>query len=151
MAQQLDFRTREAEAVSEVEDERHDARAVLRLINDGVELIGRKNVCYALEISESLLSRKLSGAEDRVPDYRLLSYVARRYEPLAQHLARRWGYAPLVAPATLTPEQKLERVMAQLHQSGEFGQLVLERALGVAPAPGHLRVAPTTKAAGGER
>ena len=132
---QFPLELRASREESEVADEAHDARVTLRLLNDGIEVVGRKNLCYALEISESLLSKKLSGADGRSPCHRILSYVARRYEPLAQHLARRWGYAPLVRPEHLTPEQELARLKAQLHDAGEFGRVLLERALGQQPQP----------------
>lgn len=120
----------------EVDRERRFHERVARATADAVDEIGRKIVCYALEMSESVLSRQLSGADNRVLDFRVVLYAMKRQssERLARILAEYSGFAPFQRPDALEPEEEIARIRAALHRHGAFGQHVLEEALGSANA-----------------
>jgi len=124
-----------ASFADENEQQREDRlhRVLLRKLDDAVTEIGRKNVCYALGLTEELLSKQLDQKDRKKPSYRLLAYCLKHEK--SGELAR-WlmvdyvGYLPPQRPELIPPDEAMREVMA-MALAGEFGNVGREKVLGI--------------------
>lgn len=106
---------------------------LLRKLHEAVTEIGRKNICYALDIGEDVLSKQLDQKENRKPSYRLLAYCL-KYEKSGE-LAR-WlmadyaGYLPPERPEKIEPEEAMRAVVA-LALAGDMGRDAAQKVLAI--------------------
>lgn len=116
---------------SEQEQETRLHGVLLRLIEEAADEVGRKNICYALNISEQLLSKQLREADNNRASYRLLAYLMKHQ--LSGRLAR-WlladyaGYLPPQRPDRIKPED-FARLIAAMALGGEFGAAERQKVL----------------------
>lgn len=111
---------------SEPERERVALDRLLRAIADAVDEVGRKNVCYALGLTEQLLSKKLSGAEDKRPCFRILVYCVKHEKSgrLARAFTDYTGHTPLQREPELTPAERLSRLEGVLRSNPSVAAVV---------------------------
>ena len=96
------------------------------------EELHRKSLCYALEMSEGELSKRLSGADGKRPCYRMLLYVLRHEKMgrLAALLARQAGYLPPRRPDALDDKEFRDRAEEVFKRNGEAGEAIRRQILG---------------------
>ena len=121
------------EQLGEIECEKALNDRVVRLLQAVTdEEIGRKQVCWALQIDAGDLSRMLGGQRGLRPDYRLLTYVLRHEQGgrMARLLAEQGGYLPPQRPERLSDAEFRARAEAAFHESGPVGEALRRRILG---------------------
>ena len=140
----LTLRTADDEE-SEIVRERHEADRFLRQLVIVIdEEIGRKAVGWALQMDPAELSRRLTGAEGKRPDHRMVLYALRHEKAgrLAALLAEQSGYLPPQRPERLTDAEFRRRAEEALRESGPVGEALRARILGPQSADAQpLRVA----------
>lgn len=114
------------------QDREHRLHGVLlRLIEEAADDVGRKQCCYALHLSEQLLSKQLREVDGNRASYRLLAYLVKHQR--SAHLAR-WlvsdyaGYMPPQRPEVISPEE-FTRQIAAMAIGGSFGRAEREEVL----------------------
>lgn len=103
----------------------------LRRMEEAADEIGRERVCYALNISESTLSRQLREVEDKRASGRLLAYLLKHQKSgrLATWLMADYaGFLPPQRPDRIKPEE-FARVIAAMALGGEFGTAERQKVL----------------------
>jgi hypothetical protein len=113
--------------------ETRELRIVLRALQDAVTEIGRKTVCYDLELTEERLSKQLNGVDGKTPSFRLLAYCLKHEKSgrLARALVADYaGYAPPVRAAVMTPEEKLARLEAAMKANPALARVLTAAAFG---------------------
>lgn len=132
-----------SENADEHERMRVAADVLRRKLADAVDEIGRKTVCFDLDITNQLLTKRLNADEGKQPTALMLLYCLahERSGRLARYLASGTGYAPFVRPEVLTPEQRLARLESALRANPSMARLIYDEAFGP-PAPTALRRAP---------
>lgn len=109
---------------SEQDREQREHGVLLRVTEEAVDEIGRKNVCYALHISEQLLSKQLREVDGNRASYRLLAYCVKHQKSgrLARWLMADYaGFLPPQRPDRLKPEE-FAREVAAMALGGELGR-----------------------------
>jgi hypothetical protein len=123
---EIDLPDPEAE-LSEIELEARRNESVLRLLAFVIdEEIGRKQICWALQIGEQDLSKRLSGADNKRPCFRILAYAVRheREGRLARLLMKQAGYAPPRRPDDLTDGEFRVRAEEEFRRNGPAGAAI---------------------------
>ena len=124
---------RDAAEENEQDREARLLRRVLKVLEQTVdEEIGRAQVCYALHLSEQLLSKQFSGAEGKEPRATLILYALKhaKTERLASAVTEYSGHLPLQRPEQVDPEQAMRDVVA-LALAGEMGNAGREKVLAI--------------------
>ena len=121
---------RPGDAENEQDREERLLARLRRPIEDACDEIGRKAVCYALQISEQLLSKQLSGAEGKEPRYSLLLFCLKheRSDRLARAVAEYTGHLRFQRPVAIDPDEAMREVVA-LALAGEFSNAGREKVL----------------------
>lgn len=122
--------------LDEIERETRQNERVLRLLAFVVdEEIGRKQVCWALQMSESELSKRLSGAEGKRPCFRILTYALKheRDGRLARLLFSQAGYMPPRRPEELSDAEFRARAEDEFRLNGSAGSAIRARIYGGRP------------------
>src|SRR6267378_4207167 len=120
---QLDLPSPRTEEESEQEREQRLHDVLLRHIEEAADEVGRKNICYALNLSEQLLSKQLREADNNRASYRLLAYLVKHQQSarLARWLLADYaGFLPPQRPDRIKPEE-FARQIAAMALGGEFG------------------------------
>jgi hypothetical protein len=115
--------TREDE-MGEIEREAAQNERVLRVLATVIdEEISRKHVCWALQMGESELSRRLAQADGKRPCYRMLMYALRheRTGRLAKLLMEQGGYSPPIRPVEIDDSEFRRRAEQAFRESGPAG------------------------------
>lgn len=102
---------------------------LLRLLAEAAEEVGRKNICYALDLSEQLLSKQVREIDDKRPSYRLIAYCVKHQKSgrLARWLLADYaGYLPPQRPDLIDPEDFAREVVG-LALAGEVGNSAKEK------------------------
>lgn len=121
---------------SESEESEQDREArlhsvLLRRIEEAADEVGRKDCCYALNLSEQLLSKQLREADNNRPSYKLLAYLLKhqRSGRLARWLMADYaGFLPPQRPDRIKPED-FAREIASMALGGEFGAAERQKVL----------------------
>jgi hypothetical protein len=109
---------------SEQDREARHHETLLRLMEEAADEVGRKNICYALNRSEQLLSKQLRSADGNRPDHKLLAYLLKHQKSgrLARWLLADYaGYLPPQRPDRIKPEE-FAREVAAMAMGGTFGR-----------------------------
>lgn len=122
-----------AEESEEGEQAREDRLhgVLLRHIAEAVDEVGRKNVCFAIDISEQLLGKQIREIEEKRPSYRLLAYLLKHQQSgrLARWLMADYaGYLAPQRPDRLKPEEFAREIVA-LACAGAFGSAEKQQVL----------------------
>lgn len=123
--------------LDEIERERRQNDRILRTLAFVVdEEIGRKQVCWALQLSEPDLSKRLSGAEGKRPCFRILMYALKREREgrLARLLMHQAGYSPPRRPEELSDAEYRVRAEDEFRTNGAAGHAIRARIFGAKPA-----------------
>jgi hypothetical protein len=119
---------RDVAEMSEQEIEERAHSVLLRLMEDAAEEVTRKEICFALDINEKLLSKQLRETEGHRPSFRLLAYLIKKQKSgrLARWLMADYAeYMPPQRPAMQRPETTLELIYARA-QAGDYGKAARE-------------------------
>lgn len=119
--------------LGEIEQERAQNERILRLLGTVIdEEIGRKQVCWVLQMSESELSRRLANADGKRPCFRMLTYAVKheRTGRLARLLMEQARYAPPVRPNEIDDAEFRRRAMEVFSSSGPAGEALRRAVLG---------------------
>jgi len=106
---------------------------LLRHMLDAADEIGRKKICYGLDISEQLIGKQLREIDEKRPSYKMLAYLIRHQQ--SGRLAR-WlmaDYAGFCVPRRverLKPAEALSEVLA-LALSGEMGNAAKQKVIDI--------------------
>ena len=125
-------------SVAETDESEQDREArlhavLLRHIADAADEVGRKQVCYGLDLSEQLLGKQLKEVEEKRPSYKLLAYLLKHQQSgrLARWLLADYaGFLPPQRVARLSPEQALAAIVA-MAMSGEMGNAAKEKVVDI--------------------
>lgn len=104
---------------------------LLRKLEEAADEVGRARVCYALHLSEGILSKQLRESEEKRPSYRLLAYLVKHQKSgrLARWLVADYaGFLPPQRPEQLEPEE-FARTIAAMALGGEFGTAERQKVL----------------------
>lgn len=96
---------------------------LLRKIEEAADEVGRASCCYALHLSEGVLSKQLREVEEKRPSYRLLAYLLKHQQSgrLVRYLMVDYaGYLLPQRPDRIKPEE-FAREVAAMALGGEFG------------------------------
>lgn len=121
------------EQLGEIEREKAQSDRVIRLLGLVVdEEIGRKNLCWALQMSEGELSKRLSGLDGKRPCIRMLMYAVKneRGGRLARLVMEQARYAPPVRPTEIDDAEFRRRAMDLFSSSGPAGDALRKAILG---------------------
>ena len=90
------------------------------------EEIGRKALGWALQMSESEISRRLSCADGKRPCFRMLMYALKheRGGRLAALLMDQAGYAPPSRPDAISDSEFRRRAEEAMRKSGPAGEAI---------------------------
>lgn len=122
--------------LDEIEREKRQNDRVLRTLAFVIdEEIGRKQVCWALQLSEPELSKRLSGAEGKRPCFRILTYALKheREGRLARLLMHQAGYSPPRRPEELSDAEYRARAEDEFRTNGAAGIAIRSRIFGSRP------------------
>lgn len=125
----------EAELDEIERDARQNAR-VLRLLGIVIdEEIGRKQICWALQMSEGELSKRLSGADGKRPCFRMLTYALKheREGRLARLLMEQCEYLPPRRREEMTDAEFRARAEDEFKLNGPAGNAIRARIYGDKP------------------
>jgi hypothetical protein len=124
------------EQLGEIERERVENERVVRLLQVVIdEELGRKQICWSLQLDAGDLSRALRCERYLRPDFRLLTYVLRheRDGRMARLLAEQSGYLPPERPERLSDAEFRARAEQAFHESGPIGESLRRRIVGEQP------------------
>lgn len=131
---QENFNLQSPEAeLGEIEREKAQSDRVIRVLAAVIdEEIGRKNLCWALQMSEGELSKRLSGLDGKRPCVRMLCYGLKNEKGgrLARLLMEQARYSPPVRPSEISDEEFRRRAMDVLASSGPAGEALRMAILG---------------------
>ena len=130
--EQFSLHSPEAE-LGEIEREKAQSDRVIRLLACVIdEELGRKNMCWALQMSEGELSKRLSGLDGKRPCVRMLCYALKNEKGgrLARLLMEQARYAPPVRPTEITDEEFRRRTLDVLASAGPAGDALRKAILG---------------------
>lgn len=119
--------------LGEIEREKAQSDRVIRLLGMVIdEEIGRKNMCWALQMSEGELSKRLSGLDGKRPCVRMLMYGLKneRGGRLARLLMEQARYAPPVRPTEIDDAEFRRRALEVLAGSGPAGEALRSAIMG---------------------
>lgn len=119
--------------LGEIEREKAQSDRVVRLLGLVIdEEIGRKNLCWALQMSEGELSKRLSGLDGKRPCVRMLMYAIKneRGGRLARLVMEQAKYAPPVRPTEIDDAEFRRRAMDVFSSSGPAGEALRKAVLG---------------------
>lgn len=119
--------------LGEIEREKAQSERVLRLMALVIdEEIGRKQLCWALQMGESELSRRLAQADGKRPCFRMLMYAVKneRGGRLARLVMEQAKYAPPVRPTEIDDSEFRRRAMEVFSSSGPAGDALRKAVLG---------------------
>ncbi len=100
-------------------------------IREACDVLGRKSIALDLGVDLSTLSNWLSCEQGRgFPPPKLVLYLGARHDPLAQWLAKTWGYLPIEKPHQMTESEELRRLKAALAANPDIERAIREKAFG---------------------
>lgn len=124
------------EQLGEIEREKAQSDRIIRLLAMVIdEEIGRKQLCWALQMSEGELSKRLSGLEGKRPCLRMLMYgiKAEKSGRLARLVMEQARYAPPVRPNEIDDAEFRRRAMDAFASSGPAGEALRKAIVGHQP------------------
>lgn len=128
----LNFESAE-DQLGEIEREKAQNERVLRLLGVVVdEEIGRKQFCWALQMSEGELSKRLSGLDGKRPCFRMLTYAFKHEKTgrLAKLVMEQARYAPPIRPNEIGDDEFRRRAEEVFRSSGAAGAALRREILG---------------------